>query len=339
MKGQFSDAHPLCANAAPDCLASADLVILVGQHQMPNLGEFAFGPNVKYIRMDTNAEDMGRNLPIDVAIVTDEKVGLEALAEALPRLKHETWVAEVAAARKKFEDENDSYGQMGMKYTDAVHPGVIAKGMSDFLYKGKIPKEQTVVVNGGYGVARYVRRVVRGYRPGQILNAAYQYAAVGPDIAYGFGAAAAVQNGSGVQAAYRGHTVVCVTGDAGFGYSAMEIDTIAKYRVPLVIVVYNNNAWGTWTGAQTQPRSMGIHLFQENLRYDKLCEALGGGQSEYVTRPEDFVPALARAYDTATKGSVPVVVNAQGKKEFWLKDKFPPGNLGKVEPGCMSYYH
>src|SRR5262249_30077223 len=152
----------------------------------------------------TEASDIGRNLPIDVGIVSDEKAGLEALAEALPRLKHDTWVAEVAAARKKFDDENEAYAKTGMTYTDAVHPAVIAKGMHDFLYKGKLPKEQTVVVNGGYGIARYVRRVVRGYRPGQVLNAAYQYAAVGPDIAYGFGAGAAVQNGAGVQAAHKG---------------------------------------------------------------------------------------------------------------------------------------
>ena len=66
MKGQFSDASPLSANAAPGALASADLVILVGQYCMPTVGEFAFGPDAKFIRIDWAHEDIGRNLPIDL---------------------------------------------------------------------------------------------------------------------------------------------------------------------------------------------------------------------------------------------------------------------------------
>ena len=150
--------------------------------------------------------------------------------------------------------------------------------------------------------------------------------------------AAAVQLGVGPQAAYQGHPIVCITGDAGFGYTAMEIDTMAKYKLPVVTIVYNNNAWGTWTQAQREPRALPIHLFQENLRYDKLAEALGG-HGEYVTKPEDFRPALARAYEVAARDGKPAVINCQGKKEFWDRAMYPPGLLGKIEPGVMSYYH
>lgn len=338
MKGQFSDAHPLSANASPGALASADLVLLIGQYCMPTVGEFAFGPDAKFIRIDQSQEDIGRNLPIDLGIVSDEKAALEALADAVPRMKHDTWVAEIAAARKKFEDQNAEYYKLGLSYTDAVHPAVIGKELGDFLYNGKLPKDQTTISSGGYGIARYTRRWLRGYRPGQIMNGAYQYGAIGPDIGYAVGVAAAVQLGVGPQAAYRGHPIICVTGDAGFGYTAMEIETMSKWRLPVVIIVYNNNAWGTWTSALQEPKALPIHLFQENLRYDKLGEALGA-HGEYVTRPADFRPALDRAYEIAANESGPVVINCQGKKEFWLRDQFAPGFLGKVEPGCMSYYH
>jgi thiamine pyrophosphate-dependent acetolactate synthase large subunit-like protein len=69
MKGQFSDESPLSANAAPGALASADVVVLVGQYCMPTIGEFAFGPDARYIRIDPCPEDIGRNLPIDLGIV------------------------------------------------------------------------------------------------------------------------------------------------------------------------------------------------------------------------------------------------------------------------------
>jgi thiamine pyrophosphate-dependent acetolactate synthase large subunit-like protein len=338
MKGQVSDASPLSANAAPSALASADLVILVGQHCMPIVGEFAFGPDAKYIRIDQAAEDIGRNMPIDLGIVSCEKAALEALADAVPKMAHDSWLAEIAAARKKFEDQNLDYYKTALTYTDAVHPAVIATELGEFLYGGKIPREETTIASGGYGIARYTRRALRGYRPGQIMNGAYQYGAIGPDVAYAVGVAAGVQLGAGVQAAYKGHPIICVTGDAGIGYTLMEIDTMAKHKLPAIVIVYNNNAWGTWTQASREPWALPIHLFQENLRYDKVAEALGG-HGEYVTKPSEFKPALQRAYDIAVKESRPSVVNCQGKKEFWDREKFPPGQLGKIEPGVMSYYH
>jgi thiamine pyrophosphate-dependent acetolactate synthase large subunit-like protein len=338
MKGQFSDASPLSANAAPGALASADLVILVGQHCMPTIGEFAFGPDAKYIRIDQAAEDIGRNIPIDLGIVSCERAALEALAEAAPRMSHDSWIAEIAAARRKFEDQNAEYYRIGSTYTDAVHPAVIAKELGDFLYRGKLPREQTTVASGGYGIARYVRRELRGFRPGQIMNGAYQYAAIGPDVGYAVGVSAAVQLGVGPQAAYKGHPIICITGDGGIGYTLMEIDTLAKYRLPAVVIVYNNNAWGTWVQAAREPLALPIHLFQENLRYDKVAAALGG-HGEYVATPAEFRPALERAYQVAAKERKPAVINCQGRKEFWDREKFPPGSLGKIEPGVMSYYH
>jgi thiamine pyrophosphate-dependent acetolactate synthase large subunit-like protein len=338
MKGQFSDASPLSANASPSALQSADVVLLVGQYCMPTVGEFAFGPDAKYIRIDPCCEDIGRNLPIDIGIVSCEKAALEALADAMPKMNHDTWVAEIAAARKKFEDELATFYDKGLSYTDAVHPAVIAKELTDFMYRGKLPKEQTTFVSGGYGIARYVRRWLRGYRPGQILNGAYQYGAIGPDVGYAFGAAVAVRHGISVQEPYKGSPVICVTGDAGIGYTIMELETASKYRMPMIVIVYNNNAWGTWTGNSRSPVTLSLHLFQENVRYDKVAEGLGA-HGEYVTKPGDFRAALERCYQVAVKESRPSLINCQAKKEFWIKQQYEPGFLGTVEPGCMSYNH
>jgi thiamine pyrophosphate-dependent acetolactate synthase large subunit-like protein len=338
MKGQFPAEHPLSADAAPQALMSADVVLLVGQYCMPTLGEFAFGPDARYIRIDPAAEDIGRNLPIEVGIVGDEMVTLEALAEAMPSQRRDAWVAEIAAARREFEAENEQFYRTGLGYTDAVHPAVIGKEVADFLYHGSLPRDRTTLVQGGYGVARYTRRYLRGFRPGQVINGAYQYGAIGPDIGYALGAAVAVRHGVGAQAAYQGHPVVAITGDGGFGYSGMELETLSKYRLPVVLIVYNNNAWGTWTGQRNSPVGLPIHLFQENVRYDKVGEALGA-HGEYVTRPQDFRPALDRAYEVAAGESRPAVVNVQAKKEFWVRSQYPPGFLGKVEPGVMSYNH
>ncbi len=335
-RGHFSDGHRISASTAPGALMSADLVILVGQYSMPNVGEFHFSADAAYARIDPDAGDIGRNMPIDLGIVSDERAAIEALFEAVAPARRDAWAAELAAERKKFEDENAEYYKIGRSYTDAVHPAVIAKELSDFLYRGRLPKEQTTVVSGGFGIARYTRRWLRAFRPGQICNGAYQYGAVGPDCGYAVGVGASVQLGAGPQAAYKGAPIVAITGDAGFAYSGMELETMSKYRIPVVLIVYNNNAWGV--GSPNLGRASHLYVFQENLRYEKVAEALGG-RGEYVARPEEFRPALERAYEMAARERVPAVLNCQAKREYWFRDQYPPGMLGKVEPGCMAYAH
>ena len=345
-RGHFADDHPLSASTAPDALLSADLVVLVGQYCMPNVGEYSFDPDVPYIRIDPDAADIGRNLPITLGIVSCEKAALEALADALPPKKRPAWRDELAAARADFEAENDEHYRLGLKYSEqasAVHPAVIAKEIEDLLYNGKLPKDQTTVISGGYGIGRYTRRRIRAFRPGQVCNGAYQYGAIGPDIGYTVGVGAAVQQGVGPQAPYKGAPVLAVTGDAGFAYSGMEVETLAKYRVPAVVVIYNNNAWGVWRsgssgGRSDTARAQHMYLFQENLRYEKIGEALGA-RGEYVTAAADFGPALRRSYEIAAAEGVSTVINCQAIKEFWSARDYPPGLLQKAEPGCMAYYH
>ena len=345
-RGHFGDEHPLSANTAPDALLSADLVVLVGQYCMPNIGEYSFDPDATYIRIDPDAADIGRNLPIDLGIVSCEKAALEALAEAMPKKKRPAWRDELAAARAAFEAENDEHYKLGLKYSaqaGCVHPAVIAAEIENLLYKGDIPKEQTTVVSGGYGIGRYTRRRLRAFRPGQICNGAYQYGAIGPDVGYTVGAGAAVQQGTGPQGPYKGAPVLAVTGDAGFAYSGMEMETLSKYRIPSIVVVYNNNAWGVWRsgasgGRSDTARAQHMYLFQENLRYEKIGEALGA-RGEYVTKAEDLAPALQRSYKAAADERLSTVINCQAIKEFWSTQDYPPGLLQKVEPGCMAYYH
>lgn len=338
MRGHFSDGHELSASTAPDAMYSVDLAILVGQYCMPGLGEYPFDVACKYIRIDPNPHDIGRNIPIDVGIVSCEKAALQALADKCPSMTHDAWVAEVKAAREAFEKENDEHYALGKSYTDAVHPAVIATELAKFLHEGNIPRDQTTIVSGGFGIGRYTRRRLRAYRPGQICNGAYQYGSIGPDVGYLLGVGVAKDLGAGVQKPYQGGPVVGVTGDAGFGYSGFEIDTLAKYKIPGIIIVYNNNAWGTWSGYAGQPRAGHMHLFQENLRYDKVAEALGG-YGEYVTSPDQFTPALERCWKIAVDERKPSVINCQAKKEFWNQRQFAPGMLGKVEPGVMAYNH
>ncbi len=341
VRGHFPDEHRLSASLTPDALLSADLVIFVGQYCMPTPGEYRLNPDVKSIRVHPVPEDIGRNWPIDLGIVSSERPFMEALAEALPRRKRDAWVDELAAARQSyFKKINDEY-ERGLKHsrsTDHLHPAVIGKEVHDFLYKGDIDPKQTVTGWGGWTIGTYIGRWLRAYRPAQGVTCGYQFGAIGPDLAMMIGAGAAVQQGVGPQSAFKGAPVLCVTSDASTAYSLFELETAQKYKIPVVTIVYNNNCWGTWPQASSSARSMHMYYFHENLRYDQIAQALAG-HGEYVSTPEEFREALARSYQLAAREKVSSVINCQALKEFTSAREYPPGLYINAEPGCGAFAH
>lgn len=340
-RGAFPDDHRLCANTAPDALMSADLVVFIGQYCMPSPGEYRFGPDVKAIRVHPVQEDLGRNWPLEIGVVSDEKIFLESLADLLPKRKRDTWTAEVAAARKAFEDGLDKQYEKGLQYsrdTNQLHPAVMAKETADFLYHGDIDPREIVTGAGGWTSGLYGGRWLRANRPAQSIVPAYQFGAIGPDLAMMMGAGAAVQRGVGPQAAYQGAPVLCITSDAGAAYSLFEFDTAAKYKIPTICIVYNNDSWGMWPMAVRSPRSMHMYLFQENLRYDKLAEGLGV-RGEYAQTPEQFRAALARSYQLAATEGASTLINVKALKEFTSAGQYPPGVSLNPEPGVGAVAH
>ena len=174
-KGTFADDHPLSASAAPDAYGSVDVVLVVGHYRMPTLGQWAFPFNARYIRIHPVPEEIGRDIPIDVGIVSCEKAALQALTDEAPRMNHESWIAEVRAAEEQYNRQRDAIYARCRPYSEpnAVHPAAIARAVGDFQHDGGIPQDELTIVSGGYGIARYTRQYLRAYRPGQILNGPY----------------------------------------------------------------------------------------------------------------------------------------------------------------------
>lgn len=341
MRGHFPDDHRLSASLSPRALMSADLIIFVGQYTMPSPSDYRVNPDIRTIRVNPTGEDLGRNWPLDLGIVSDELAFLEALGNSLPRRKRDGWTAELASARQTYEKELDGYYQKGAGYTvktGTVHPAVIGHELHELLYKGKIDPLQTLTGWGGFTCQRFVTPMLRANRPGQEIACPYQFGAIGPDMAMMLGAAMAVKDGRGPQAKYKGAPTVVMTTDAGMGYGLLELDTAVKYKIPLIVVVYNNNAWGTWPFAEGSPRSLHLHLFQENLRYDTMAESLGA-HGAYVQTQAQLRDALARSYDIASREGLPSLINVQACKEYSSPRDYPPGAGMGAEPGISGFMH
>ncbi len=340
-RGVFPDDHRLCVMAAPDALLSADLVIFVGQYCMPSPGEYRFNPEIKAIRAHPVQEELGRNWPLDLGVVSDAALFLEALQDVVKSRKRPAWVDEIGKAQQAYQKSLEETYQLGLDYskkTNCLHPAVIAWETQNFIDTGTDDRLATVSGGGGWTIGLFAGRYMRARRPGQMIVPAYQYGAIGPDMSMMMGACTAVQRGIGPQQGYEGAPTICVTSDAGVAYSMFELDTANLYGPPTITIVYNNNAWGVWTNAARSARSLQMYLFQENLRYDQMARGLGAN-GEYVRTVEEFRAALARSYKLARNEKVSSLINCQAIKEFTSPRDYPPGIALNAEPGVGAVAH
>ena len=140
----------------------------------------------------------------------------------------------------------------------------------------------------------YAGRLVDSYQPGCFLEPG-PYGCLGSGLGYSIAA----------RLAHPDRQVVACFGDGAFGFSAMDVDTLVRHRLPVVMVLGNNGIWGL----EKHPMrffygyDVAADLRQET-RYDEIVAALGGA-GETVSSPSELGPALDRAFDSG----VPYLVN------------------------------
>jgi oxalyl-CoA decarboxylase len=140
----------------------------------------------------------------------------------------------------------------------------------------------TYVVNEGANALDYARNVIDMSVPRHRLDSG-TWGVMG--IGMGYAIAAAVESGA---------PVVAIEGDSAFGFSGMELETICRYRLPIVVIVLNNG--GVYRGdginsVSTDPSPTTLML---NARHDRLIEAFGG-KGYQVTTPAQLTIALTGA--------------------------------------------
>ena len=94
-------------------------------------------------------------------------------------------------------------------------------------------------------------------------------------------------------------------GDSAFGFSGMEVETICRYKLPVCIVIFNND--GIYRGTDTNAVSSdpATTVFVKGSRYDKMMEAFGG-VGVNATSPDE----LKRAVNAAMDSGKPTLINA-----------------------------
>ncbi len=99
--------------------------------------------------------------------------------------------------------------------------------------------------------------------------------------------------------------VVLLLGDGAAGFSLMDVDTLVRHRLPVVMICGNNGIWALEKYPMQALYGYDVLAdLQPGCRYDEVVRALGGA-GETVTRPDAIGPALRRAFDAG----VPYLVN------------------------------
>jgi acetolactate synthase-1/2/3 large subunit len=122
----------------------------------------------------------------------------------------------------------------------------------------------------------------------------------------------------GAAKAAPGRQVVAVTGDGAFGFSAIEIDTAARHRVPLMIVVSNNGAWAI--EVRDQMDRFGKAVGTELQFADHAAMARAFGLKAWRIEGEDaLAPVLDAAFAALAEGHT-VLVDAVTSPEAGSSD-------------------
>jgi len=301
--GVLPEDHPLCLIAAGygalGAQAMADVVLLVGGRmgdvdfwgRPPFWGDPA---EQKLVQIDIEPENMALNRPVDLALIGDAKGTLRALVEAVkrltPPLPERPEMAEYRAAQ---ENWLAGFVKQAASSKKPIHPLRLVQDVRAFF-----PREAICVADGGNTTvwAHYLNRV---YSPRSYLWAA-DSGHLGTGLPYAIGA----------KLAQPDRPVYAICGDGAFALNMQELETAARLKLPLVVIIADDHQWGMIKAAQMaayDARYIGVDF--DDVRYDQIAQACGC-HGERVEEPAQIIPALERAITSGKPAVLDVVVDS-----------------------------
>jgi len=287
-RGVVPDDHPLSfPTARSTAFREADLLLVIGtriNYVISHLAPPRFRADAKLIQVDIEPSEIGHNRPADVGIVGDAKAVLrQLLAAADGRLdsgRYTAWREHLQAVESTKAAEHE---QAMSTNQQPIHPLRLCKEVRDVLDR------DAILVVDGQEILNFGRQSIPTFVPRHRLNSG-PFGCMGVGLPFGIGAKVAKPDTQ----------VLVLHGDGSFGLNAMELDTAARFKIPVVTVVSLNGGWTADPQRNKPGRELGYTAFH------KMAEALGC-QGEYVETPEQIRPALERAFGAGC----PALVNVQ----------------------------
>jgi acetolactate synthase I/II/III large subunit len=301
-RGVIPGGHPLLVTKARgQALNGADLVVVVGTPLDFRLGYGLFGGKddtgnggpARVVHLADSAGQVAQHAELAgsaygdlTTVLTDIRDALDKAATSSGRKPDwSAWVDDLqTGVRAAAERDRELLGAEA----DPIHPARI--------YGELVPRlaDDSVVIGDGGDFVSFAGKYIEPKRPGGWLDP-------GPYGCLGAGLGSAIA----ARLARPSAQVVLLLGDGAAGFSLMDVDTLVRHDLPVVMVMGNNSAWGLEKGPMQMIYGYDVIAdLAHRTRYDEVVKALGGG-GETVTDPKEIGPAIDRAFDSG----VPYLVN------------------------------
>ncbi len=268
----------------------------------------------KTIQVDLDADMIGLNKPVNLAIVADLKRFLELLGDELERRKADIALdasrARVAAYAKVMKEERAGWDKALSDMATPMNPAHIGAVCNELF-----PPDTVLVADGGNATiwAMFYHQVTV---PNTVLST-FKFGMLGAGMAQAVGAAIA----------RPGKPVCCIIGDGAMGFHSQEVETAVRNHAQVIYIVLCDKQWGmVKMNQQFMLRPFKTMIFKHldadetikadlgEIQFDKLGESMGA-YGERVADPSQLRPALERAL--ATGRCAVIHVDVDPVKHMW----------------------
>ncbi|XP_023571550.1 2-hydroxyacyl-CoA lyase 1 isoform X3 [Octodon degus] len=272
------------------------------------------------VQIDICAEELGNNVKPAVTLLGDINAVTKQLLEQFdktpwqypPESKWWNILKEKMKSNEAASKELASKTSLPMNYYTVFHH-----------VQKQLPKD-CFVVSEGANTMDIGRTVLQNYLPRHRLDAG-TFGTMGVGLGFAIAAAVVAKDRS------PGQRVICVEGDSAFGFSGMEVETICRYNLPIIVLVVNNNGiyqgfdadtWKEMVKFQDAVTVAPPMCLLPNSRYEQVMAAFGG-KGYFVQTPEELHRSLKQALeDTTAPSLINVMIEPQSTRKaqdfHWL---------------------
>ena len=261
-----------------DAMRDCDTLVLVGTH-FPYPEFYAQPGQARTVQIDVEAAHIGARTPVEVGLLGDCKRTLQALLPLLTRKPDRTFLGN---AQTRIKAWNDLLAERGTQDATPMKPQVVPHTLSPLLADDAI-----VTCDCGNNTTWAARHIQMKEK--MLFSTSGLLATMGAGLPYAVAASVA----------YPGRQVVALVGDGGFTMLMGELATAVKYKLPIKVFIFHNNAFGQikWEQiAMDGDPEFGVDLQSIDFaQYAQACGATGFTLTE--TKDADRIIRAALAHD------------------------------------------